>query len=301
MTEVLIVGNEVLPRTWESILNSTSFMPVIVKSIESYYDAGWSLEPSRHAFFEMVYVKRGQAVFEVEGKPVDTGPNDILIIKPLQTHKLIVGNKSGCRFIVLSFSFENRTDSRYSRISMDDFLDFVKGSSSGSYLTLKVNQKNEIIKLLDNILEEKERGEFGSELLRHLMVMQLFVHISRALKAKWESNISGRAPRLKELVEASAEYMKDNYERNISLSDIAGYVFLSTSYFVRVFKDHKGIAPISYLLRIRVNRAKEMLVETDSKVSDIALSTGFSSQQRFNTVFKKLTGLTPLEYRKKNR
>ena len=89
------MGNESLPRAWESLLNSASSMPVIVKSIESFFNVGWPMQPSRHEFFEMVYVKSGQAVFEIEGQPVKICPNDILIIKPFQSHKLIVKKEPG--------------------------------------------------------------------------------------------------------------------------------------------------------------------------------------------------------------
>jgi transcriptional regulator GlxA family with amidase domain len=60
-----------------------------------------------------------------------------------------------------------------------------------------------------------------------------------------------------------------------------------------------GISPISYLLKIRIERAKELLKETDKRISEIALSVGFSNQQRFNDIFKKYAKLTPLQYRKK--
>lgn len=292
------MGNEPLPRAWESLLNSASSMPVIVKSIESFFNVGWPMQPSRHEFFEMVYVKSGQAVFEIEGQPVKICPNDILIIKPFQSHKLIVEKEPGCRFIVLSFKFENRMDSRYSQVSINDFLNFVKGDETGAYLTLKADRKNGIVSLLDRILEEKAGNELGSEFLRHLLVMQLFVLISRELKKEWEESMTARTSRLNELIEASIRYMESNYENDITLSDIAGYVFLSASYFVRVFRAHTGMAPITYLTKMRVDRAKKLLTDTERKIGDIALSVGFSSHQRFNAAFRKHTGLSPNQYRK---
>ncbi|HPD00989.1 MAG TPA: AraC family transcriptional regulator, partial [Acetivibrio sp.] len=132
-----------------------------------------------------------------------------------------------------------------------------------------------------------------------LLVMELFVLISRALKMEWESSIKNKSPKIKELIQVSVSYIHNNYERDISLKDIAQYVFLSTSYFTRAFKEEMGISPISYLLKLRIERAKELLKETDKRISDIALSVGFSNQQRFNDIFKKYVKLTPLQYRKK--
>lgn len=288
----------VLPKTWESILNSASFLPVIVKSIERFHDPSWSMEPNRHKFYEMVYMEKGHAVFEIEGKPVPIGPNDIIIIKPNQKHKFTVKSKSGCAFIVLSFKFESKVSGDYSEVSLDDFLNFVKGKESGSFITLKVSQKNEIITILNKILKERENRELGSEFLSYLLVLELFVLISRALKMEWENSIKNKSPKLKELIDASVKFIKHNFERDISLKDIADFVFLSSSYFARAFKEEMGTTPINYLLKVRVERAKELLAETDNKISDIALSVGFSNQQRFNEIFKKFVKMTPLQYRK---
>jgi len=289
----------VLPKTWESILNSASFLPVIVKSIERFHEPSWSMEPNRHeSSYEMVYMEKGHAVFEIEAQPVPMGPNDIIIIKPNQKHKFSVKSKSGCGFIVLSFKFEDKVSERHAEVSLEDFLNFVRGKESGPFITLKVSQKNEISLLLSRIIKERENDELGSEFLNYLLVLELFVLISRALKMEWENSIKNKSPKLKELIDASVKFINNNFERDIALKDIANFVFLSSSYFARAFKEEMGTTPISYLLKVRIERAKELLANTNSKVSDIALSVGFSNQQRFNEIFKKLVKMTPLQYRK---
>lgn len=288
-----------LPRAWESLLNSMSFLPVIVKSIENFFDTSWSMKPNKHDHFEMVYVKKGEGVFEVAGQPVPIGSNDILIIKPNQVHKLTVKSEYGCDFIVLSFKFAGKFNHEFSEVSLEDFLNFVKGKNSGAYITLKVSQKNDIIVLLNRILHEKENKEIGGEFLNHLLILELFVLLSRALKMEWENSIKGKSLKLKELIRIAAEYINNNYERDISVSDVAKFVFLSAGYFTRVFKEEKGINPSNYINKVRVDRGKDLLVNTSLKVSEIAYNVGFSSQQRFNAVFKKYMETTPLKYRKK--
>ena len=294
-------GASVLPKAWESLLKSSDFLPVIVKSIERVHDTSWSMSLSTHDFFEMVYMKRGKAVFEISGQPAPIGPNDIIIIKPNQPHKFIVKSDSGCEFIVLSFRFTGQMHSDYSEISLGDFLNFVSGKESGPFISLKVSQKNDIIVLLNRILKERESQEIASEFLNYLLVMELFVLISRALKMEWENSIKDKTPKLKELIQIAVNYIHNNFERDISLGDIAKFVFLSPSYFTRAFKEEVGISPINYLLKVRIARAEELLVETNLKISDIALSVGFSNQQRFNEIFKKYVKMTPLQYRKKER
>ena len=214
----------VIPKAWESLLNSSSFLPVIIKTIERIHDLSWSMEPNMHDFFEMVYIKKGNAVFEIAGQPVPIGPNDIIIIKPNQPHKFIVKSEGGCEFIVLSFKFTNKMSGEFSEVSLDDFLNFVSSKESGAFITLKVSQKNEIITLLNRILIEKESAEIGNEFLNYLFVMELFVFLSRALKMEWENSMKDKSPKLKELIHISVNYIKNNFERDISLGDIAKFV-----------------------------------------------------------------------------
>ena len=116
---------------------------------------------------------------------------------------------------------------------------------------------------------------------------------------EWESSIRTETYKLKELVEISVGYINRNFDRDISVADISKFVFLSSSYFTKVFKENMGVSPHNYLIKVRVDRAKELICESDNKISDIALSVGFSNQQRFNEMFKKYTGQTPLRYRKR--
>lgn len=287
-----------LPKAWENLVSSASFLPVVVKTIEKVHDRNWSMEPNRHDFYEMVYMKKGNAVFEVSGQAAPIGPNDIIIIKPHQSHKFVVKSEVNCEFIVLYFKFTGQMGDEHSDVSLEDFLNFVRGKESGPFIALKVSQKNEIITILNRILRERENADIGSEFLNHLLIMELFVLISRVLKMEWENSIKNKSPKLKELIEVSVKYINNNFERDISLGDIAHYVFLSPSYFIRAFKEEMGISPINYLLKVRIQRAKELLEETDHKISDIALSVGFSNQQRFNEIFKKYVKITPLQYRK---
>lgn len=284
-------------------MNNSGYMPVVINSIERHFDADWSQTQSHHRYYEMVYAKKGISVFDIEGIKTTIGPNDILIIKPEKTHTLKVQENNTGEFIVLHFSFTagsgNRKTHYPSEISIEDFINFFTGTHTGPFLKLKVNHKNELITLLNRIVAEQAEEQFGSEFLVYLLILELFVMISRVLKLEWERSFTEDSPKQKELVHLAKEFILNHYERDIGLKDICGYVFLSPSYFARVFKQEAGHSPISFLIHTRINRAKELLAESEDKASDIALSVGFSNQQRFNETFKKLTGMTPLEYRKK--
>lgn len=292
------MSETMIPKTWEGLMDKTSFLPVIVKTIQRIHDTSWSMDLSRHDHFEMVYFKRGNAVFQIAGQDVKLGPNDIVIIKPFQPHKFYVKSQSGCEFIVLSFKFRSQHDDEHSDVSLNDFIEFVKNKESGAFISLKLSRKNDIVYVMNRILRESEKQEMWGEYLRYLLIMELFVLISRALKMEWEENIKSKSLKLKELMQIAKTYMENNHEKDITLADVAKYIFLSQSYFAHAFKEEFGISPKSYLLSVRVEKSKELLEKTDMKVSDIALSVGFASQQRYNDIFKKQVGVTPLKYRK---
>lgn len=287
-----------LPKTWGAFLSQQDLLPVVVKSIERIHDSTWSMNPNRHDCFEMVYMKRGNAVFHVEGHDVPMDPNDMIIIKPHMRHKLIVRSEKNCEFLVLSFLFEEPGSGTISEVSMSDFIEFVNTDQAGAYIHLRLSRKNDIVNVLDMILRERESEQVWDDMMINLLLMELFVLISRKLKNEWEMNIKSRSLKMKELLCVAKEYIDHNYNHELALGDVAKYVFLSESYFAHMFKDEFQISPKSYLLKVRIDASKTLLANTDMKISDIALSVGFSSQQRYNDIFRKYERTTPLKYRK---
>jgi two-component system response regulator YesN len=95
------------------------------------------------------------------------------------------------------------------------------------------------------------------------------------------------------------EYIKENYaEAKLSMEMVCKYLVLSASYFSLIFKSHTGETFVSYLTRIRVEKAKELLKCTDLKTYEIADRIGYVDPHYFNLIFKKATGITPTVYRK---
>lgn len=99
------------------------------------------------------------------------------------------------------------------------------------------------------------------------------------------------------LVKQALDYMESRYMEDISLESTARMLRLSPSYFSNMFKQVTGVGFSEYLMRIRIAKAKEMLLHTDEKICDIARKTGFHDAAYFNRVFKRETGLTPNTYR----
>lgn len=93
------------------------------------------------------------------------------------------------------------------------------------------------------------------------------------------------------------EFMTENFDKDISLQDLADVACLSVYHFSRAFKQATGTAPVQYISNLRISKCKAMLVDPQKTIEDIAFSTGFSSGANFARTFKKSVGLSPSQYR----
>src|SRR5699024_1802434 len=98
-------------------------------------------------------------------------------------------------------------------------------------------------------------------------------------------------------VNRAIDYMYHRYQDEITLSDMAKHLNISKHYFSSMFKRETGKTFIQFLNEIRIEKSKEMLLDGNSSMLDIALSVGFNTQNYFNITFKKHTGSTPMEYK----
>jgi AraC family transcriptional regulator len=89
------------------------------------------------------------------------------------------------------------------------------------------------------------------------------------------------------------EYIQVNLDRNISLAELAGILQLSPCHFAHLFKNSTGISPHQYLIRCRVERAKQLLTSDSLSIAVVAQTVGFASQGHFTYHFKRLVGMTP--------
>jgi AraC family transcriptional regulator len=92
-------------------------------------------------------------------------------------------------------------------------------------------------------------------------------------------------------------YIETNIGEPITLADLAATVGLSRMYFAKQFRATTGIRPHDFVLRKRIERAQQLLAVTSDALVDVALSVGFQTQAHFTTVFKKITGTTPYQWR----
>lgn len=105
-------------------------------------------------------------------------------------------------------------------------------------------------------------------------------------------------PKKKDVITDIKEYVAVHYNSNITLADLSARFFINPYYLSQLFKEKTGDTYLSYVMGIRIKKAKELLEETDLKIYEICQMVGYADTNHFSKLFERLNGCTPTEYRK---
>ena len=329
------MSNKLLSAIEDDVFLSEGSVPIVIEGLEHSYDTKDSLpDESMHNSHELLYLREGKIDLVLGNETVTLTKGAVVVIRPLVRHKIVI--RSGkADMLNLYFGFvhdtsdleltkESKKTNRnnqgksnsagpsvsipgsLAKISLESFLKFADlGITEDNEITrqpffvIKGNEKKEINQLAERIVIEDSDNRYAKDLMIHTLSVELMIILSRAIRGEWEENLRVKNGKAKELVAIAKQYMDENFDQGITVSEAASYVFLSQGYFTRAFRDDTGISPMNYLMKKRIEKACKLLQNNEIKVSAISLQSGFSSPQRFNVAFRKQMGMTPMEYRKK--
>ncbi len=124
--------------------------------------------------------------------------------------------------------------------------------------------------------------------------------ISAALNEFIETVYSTQDAKKITQITPAINYIDANYDKTISLAEIAKASYLSVSRLAHLFKEQMGITIIDYLTSVRIERAKQLLLATSQNCTEICFQVGYNNQSYFNRTFKELVGVTPRQFRVEN-
>jgi AraC family transcriptional regulator len=147
--------------------------------------------------------------------------------------------------------------------------------------------------LLCELKHENLGGRLYIESLANILAVHLLRHYCAA-KPRLSISEGGLSERQ---VLQVLEYINEHLNQDIKLANLAALLDMSQFHFSHLFKQAIGTAPYQYLLQQRVERAKQLLKQTDQLIMEIALECGFSSHSHLSKQFRQFTGMTPKAYR----
>lgn len=260
------------------------------------------------------------------GKPVICIGKPVLLPllgeKRLELEKLMQNHLDSGEILIEGIAI-SRQNARYQPLDADLLTQYLEQGNRieilnymRSYLT-RLSAENGIDRLVLRLLHQDFLQLLYSYLQKHeIQAHRLYMDsVSKQLQetaehsafdmVKWVSFVTGKALACVEetkqtgtVVFNAMSYIREHFRENISRDEVAAAVFVTSSYLSRIFHQETGFKITDFLTRCRIEEAKALLRNTDHSISDIAVESGFDSFSYFSTVFKKVTGITPVQYRK---
>ena len=253
--------------------------------------------PHIHEFYEILYCQSGAYTLMLNEKPYDLYPGDMAIIDPMEIHSTQALGEALNQYLVIKFVPEVLYSTEQLVFELKYILPYIKGGNSHQKVfSSKETRAASVEDILEEIVDEFLRRDFGYEIALRLNISRLFLWILR----RWHKASPEAVPDEAAITQLNKAlgYVDENYGQSISMADAARFCNMTYTAFSRFFSRYLGRGFAEYLLLTRLKKAAMLLAETDKSITDIAMETGFSTTSYFIQRFKEYQGMTPKRFRK---
>ena len=250
-------------------------------------------EYHHHDFSKIVILIDGDLTYYIEGKAYILKPWDILFVNKNEIHKPVVNPNKYYERIVIWLNPDFMA--KYAQ-GNNDLLKCFEVAVKNNYNLLRLNMKSiEIIKnLIQDIQNCNNGNEFGSEILKESLFVQLMVLMNR-LFLNSDKNRDIEDIQYDKTIEGVLNYINSNLENDLSIDTIASEFFISKYYLMRKFKNQIGSSIHNYVVQKRLILARS-LISDGLSMSSVCSRCGFNDYSSFVRAFKKVYGVSPSNY-----
>jgi len=297
----IIMNDEVSPLLKEGFLGQR--MIVIPKNITSeikqnplinllyFTDIGFFPNAANHSVkrkngskqYILLYCYKGQGTIETDAGILQLKSNTFYIIEPGMAHHYFSNLKNPWSIYWLHFT---GTQALY-------FYEKFKSLFANGVPVLRLDEGR--VDLFENLINVMEDGyshtniEYVNLSLWQLINAFLYEnYFSKKGSKKFENNP----------IEDAIDYMKTHLESTLKIDEVAARFNYSTSHFFSIFKSHTGYSPINYFNHLKIQRACQYLSFTKMSVKEISFVVGFNDPLYFSRIYKKVMGISPVQYRR---
>jgi len=278
-------------REWGLYLTTCGFQSIPPSKVNPFLN----IHPSIYGFntkrgrildeFQLLFIVKGSGTFEsAHHSKVQIDAGTIILLFPGEWHNYSYNPDTGWDEYWVGFdgiNVQNMIKSGFFTVSDPVF---------------KVGISDEMISFYKSIISYAEQEAMGyqqvaSSIVRHMMGLLYFKNQNSLFSDK----------EVVEKINQARILIRDNISNSVSPAEIAEQLGLGYSWFRKAFKKYAGISPAQFQLQIRLQRAKDLLLNTNQSVSEIAYELTFDTPGQFSTFFRQKANMTPKEFRSTGR
>ncbi len=248
--------------------------------------------PHIHKDYELCLVLDGSATLFTGGESYHLRKNDIFILNPFSGHEI----KAEDPALILSLQVSPSLFSDYYPRILNTQFDITVLNKTYDFLFRTICRY--MLDIAFSFFHKEEFYEFKCVILLNQLFQYLLKHLPNHMVAESERRSQKKKGKR---IESIVEYIDRHYSEKLLLRDIAEYLKVDIYYLSHFFKENFGITFQNYLLKIRCEHAKRLLLSSDLSLLDICIASGFSAPKYFNKGFEQQYGLPPKEFRKQFR
>ena len=237
---------------------------------------------------ELIFITggKGSIIFEKRRYPVKEGM--LFYICPDVVHSINPDTEEPICFLSVHFS--------YARVSYNDSKWDIKNDVKMLSLhpVQELKDYYHIEDIFKKLVDNWNAKQPGYEFITKTFLQQLFIAIYQNIK-KQNQNY-GTSLKIEKII----QYMHQNINNRVTLTELSELVQLSSTYLSRAFKETTGYSVIEFFNKIKIDKAKELIIEGNKRVKEVAQELGFTDEFYFSRIFKRMEGISPSEYYSKN-
>lgn len=230
--------------------------------------------------YQFVYITKGKGILSFEDNKISISKGQLFVVFPDQWHSYQPIAETGWNEYYIGFEGP----------IIDNIIENSFISTENQVLEVGFNE--ELVNLFSRAIEVAEVDKICSQqylsgIVLHILGLVLSVSQNKVFE---EGEVVQK-------IEQAKIIMNENVYKNVDPEELAEKLNISYSWFRKVFKDYTGYAPAKYFQELKLRKAKHLLVSTSHSVKVISYMLDYNSTEHFFSLFKKITGFTPLEYR----
>lgn len=259
------------------------------------FDNDFTTEGERHPFYELVFVNSGRLYISSEDYSGWLMKDQLVIHRTDTVHSLSCGSEDNPTVIIIGFECESGEIDLFSRLptQLDD---------------AEIKKLAEIVKEGRNVflppyntpvydMKIRKNPLFGSEQVLRVLLEYFLIQLIR--KYRYDEN-SEEAAEPPSMIDEIIKYVRDNYLEKITIDELAFLFRTNRATLCKEFKRATGKTLVEYINERKFERAKRKILASDATFTKIAEEMKFESIHYFTRFFKKMSGMTPKEFRRRN-